>query len=139
VVARLNATAPLTAIVGSNIYWSDASQQMVYPCVVCSVVRRPFDHNLAGASGQSTAEFAFTALALTESQAVAISKTVKATLDTFQGLQSGVYFQRTFITDESDMTFTPPDGSDQWIFAVMVAYEIVHVLPFPTTVTQTDV
>jgi hypothetical protein len=139
IVAMLNGLAPLTAIVGSKIYWTDASQQMVYPCLICTVDSRQWGHNLAGADGTSTADFTFTAASYSESQSFAISKTVRLALDSFQGLQSGVYILRSFITDESDSTFTPPDGSDQFVYAVTVPYEIVHRVPFPQTVTQTDV
>jgi hypothetical protein len=142
VAAKLNALASLTSIIGPRIYWSDASQQMVYPCIVCTVESREFGHNHSGADGTSTAQFSFVAMSQgngSEQTCVAIVKAIRIAFDNFMGVQSGVQFLRTFITAEPDAPVFPPDGSDYWIYTITGEYEIVHRLPFPTTVTQTDV
>jgi hypothetical protein len=154
VIARLNSiwsgdpvsqfpmrVANLSTIV-PQIYWDDASQATTYPCLLCTVTSRDRTHNLAGASGQSTAEFTMTAMHQgTHAQAICTSivNQVKASFDGFNGIQSGILFERTFIIDEADSSVAPPDGSDNWIYVVTVTYEIVHSEPQPTSVTQTDV
>ncbi len=139
VIARLNALTPLTAIVGPRIYWEDASEIAVYPCVICAVTSRDWGHHLPGADGTSLATFTLDALARDEATSKAIADIIRQSFDGFCGFQSGIYFLRTFIVDENDSAFQPADGSDKWTFQVSTTYEIKHRVPFPTTVTQTDV
>ncbi len=116
---------------------------MVKPCLAFTVGSREWGHNLPGADGTSTAQFAMWAIADTEATALAIAQAVRLKsgggFDTFQGFVLGVEFMRTFITDESDESFQSADGNDTWTYVVAVEYEIVHRVPMPTSVTQTDV
>lgn len=139
VAAWLRGLSALTAIVGTRIYKQDPSQLSSYPCVVIEQPSREYGRNLAGADGTSLADVQITALALKESQAVAIAEAVRNSWQCFRGTQSGVAILWAYLDDEADGSTAPPDGSDQWIYQNAVIYRIKHRVPLPTFVTQTNV
>ena len=77
--------------------------------------------------------------ALRESDAIEIAEVLRNNMQGFRGLQSGVAILRCFLDEESDDTSQPIDGSDQWIYQVTLSYVVMHRVPVPTNVTQTNV
>ncbi len=111
----------------------------LYPCVTVQVTDRAWGRNLAGPDGTSTATVEIDGLALHESTCIAIAEAIRNNFDGFRGLQSGVPILWQKYQNESDDTTEPPDGSDAWIYHVIVKYRIKHRVPLPTSVTQTNV
>jgi len=139
VVAWLNSIASLTALVGTRIYFEDPSQMSQYPCVTVKVTEREWGRNLAGADGTSKAMVEISALSLSESSSIAIAEVVRNYFDGFRGNQFTVPILTNYYEDEDDDTTAPPDGSDNWIYNVILKYRIKHRVPVPTSVTQTNV
>jgi Protein of unknown function (DUF3168) len=138
VAAWLRSQSSVTAIVGNRIYFAQPSQRAAYPCCVIKVPTRKYGHNLGGADGTSVATVAITALAIAESQVIALAEAIRNFADGFRGTQSGVGILSCLIDDEADDETAPPDGSDNWIYQVTLEYRVAHRVPAPTSVTQSS-
>jgi hypothetical protein len=144
IVSFLNSIPALTALVGKRIYFDVPSQMAAKPSVYLQVNNRDWHHNLAGADGTSTAYFE---IAMQhsgpnghgESTCIAMAEAIRNSFDGFRGMVNGVPVLSIFLSDEEDDISPPPDGSDQWIYRVIHTYRVRHRVPYPTSVTQTNV
>lgn len=130
----------LQAIIGARIMPSVPSQATAYPCAVLKFPQSANGHNLDGADGTGVATVEITALALQQSQCLAIAEAIRNSADGFRGTQSDVAIMSFLQTDTADGDpYPPPDGSDEQIRNITIEYRCKYRLPAPTSVTQTNV
>ena len=139
IAAWVRSLSSLTPLVAGRVYKQDPSQVSKYPCVVIEQPTRDYGMNHSGADGTSWATVQLTAMALFESQSVAIAEVIRNNCQGFRGMQSGVAIMRCYLDDEADGTTPPVAASDRWIYQVAITYRIQHRVPMPTSVTQTNV
>jgi len=101
-INKLLATAPLTALVSTRIYFAEAPEPPTLPYVTMTRIDAPRVHSLTGPSGLAAARVQIDVYAKSVKAARAIGKTIREAIDGFRGIQSGVNLQGVLLLDEMD-------------------------------------
>ena len=100
--ALLTGYAPLTALVGSRIYWDEIATGATRPCVVMYVVSSIPGYHMQGEDRLKQARVQIDCQAITTVSKWAVARAVDARLSGFKGTQGSVYFNGIFRTLDRD-------------------------------------
>lgn len=117
-MARLLATAGLTALVSNRIHWIVAPQAVAAPYMILSVISSVPGYTMNGQDALTESRVQVDIYAKTYAAAKSIAAQVKSALSGFRGTISGVLFDGIFIASERD-TFTD-DASPSDLLGVSI-------------------
>ncbi len=141
-VARLQATTALTAIVGSAIYKTFVPQTHVFdasgPACTYSVPTKPMGHVLTGSDGTATARVQIDMWAYSESVVKAGLEAIRNAIDG-AGLpqtwgDGSVVIMSCIQQDDTDADEAPEAGSDQVVYHSLTEYSVKYRVSIPTLV-----
>lgn len=104
-LARLLATAGLTALVSTRINWSRRPQGESLPAVVLHRIDGSPDYHLSGPSGLVESRVQVDCWAASYGAAKAIARQVEAAVSGLRFTQGAIRFDAILILDERDSTF----------------------------------
>lgn len=100
--AELLATAGVTAVVGTRIWWQVAVQATTSPYIVLDAVSKRPVHDMGGLTGLTQARVSASCYAPTYADAKAAAAAVAAALDRRRGTIQGVTFGAILVESEED-------------------------------------
>lgn len=104
-LARLLATAGLTALVSTRINWSRRPQGEDLPAVVLHRIDGAPDYHLTGASGLVESRVQVDCWGRTYGSAKAVARQVEAAVTAARFTQGAIRFDAILVIDERDSTF----------------------------------
>lgn len=105
--------AGLAALVGSRVYWDEVPQGTEPPFVVAINISDVKEHTLDGQLSLESPTYQFTAYATTKKTSKAIGKQIKAALQDYVGVMSGVRVQLVRLLTELSTATHNADGTVQ--------------------------
>lgn len=111
--ALLLSHAPLTALVGTRIYWDEIPQTAQRPCIVMYLVSGLTDYHTQGPDGLNTTRVQFDCQSLLSTEKWAIGRALESALSGYRGVVGGTNFQGMFKSLERDKNERPatPDAT----------------------------
>lgn len=109
--AHLKAHVGLSALVSTRIYWDEAPQGAALPFVVALNISDVKNHSLTGQYALEQPIYQFTAYAETKAAAKQIAAQIKAALQDYSGVMSGVRVQYIQLLNELSTLETGADGT----------------------------
>lgn len=120
-VAKLLASAGVTALVGNRINWTRRPQGNATPAVVLNMIDGSPGYTLAGPDGLYRNRVQVDCWAKTYAQAKLTARAVDAALSGFKGVSGGVSFRAVFIDSErDDYAAEGPDPLNRTMLDLMV-------------------
>ncbi len=126
IYSRLSTTAELTAIVGDRITPFGRPQCQLGPAATFQIVGREFGHHLGGPDGTSSATLRISAWSRKYLEAEAVAKVVRDAFDGYRGTIGGVSIMGCFLEDEADLPEYPRNGSDSYLYQIVLTFNVVH-------------
>lgn len=126
VVARLNGSAALAAIVGDRIFPQIRPQRSGLPAVVFSIPSIERDHDLDGPTGLATAYLEMVAYAEDFTECDRLAQVLRDLFDGFTGQLGAVEVTETLSDSEVDDWDTTVDGADDGTYSIQVDYQITY-------------
>lgn len=109
--AYLLARAPLTALIGINLYPTERPQDSTLPAVTYITVSDVPNRTLTGQDALAEPYIQFTVYASTKASAKAVAKELKTALNDYHGTMSGVEVQLIELANEISSMYRESDGS----------------------------
>lgn len=134
VVAALNASSDLAAIVGSNIFPLKVPENADRPALVYRIATNNGDFNLSGPSGVSVARVRFSGESNTDyAECDAIVTVLRNMFDGFYGsLPGNMAILSCFKAGEVDTIGNPDNGTDDGVFKTPVDFNFKYREPKPS-------
>ena len=126
IVAKLKATAALTALVGTRIYPDEVPQGKLFPAVFYMTVSDVKDHYLTEMSDLEAPNIQLTTYADDKDGAAAVAEVIKDTLSDYQGTLSGITIQCIRLINELPSMYKSADGTTK-IFTHDLEFEVWHI------------
>jgi len=104
-IAKLLATAGITALVGQRISWSRRPQGEALPAIVLHRIDGAPDYHLTGASGIVESRVQVDCWGASYGSAKAVARAVEAAVSGQRFTQGAIRFDAILILDERDSTF----------------------------------
>lgn len=122
-IARLLATAGLTALVSTRINWSRRPQAEALPAIVLHRIDGGRDYHLTGPSGIIESRVQVDCWAASYGSAKAVARAVETTLSGARFIQGAIRFNTIHVVDERDSTF---DESGTALFRTSLDLMVHH-------------
>jgi len=121
---KLAATAAITALVSTRIYYVRAPANVTAPYVTIQKISAPRGHTYTGPSGLAEARFQLNIIASTYTVCKSIAAAIQAVLDGFSGVMGtgGVNVGGCFYDNETDLPYDDELG----LYGLAVDYLITH-------------
>lgn len=110
-VAKLKATAGLTALIGARLYPDEVPQSTTLPAVFYMTVSDIKDHHLTAQSPLEGPTIQITTYATTKASAAAVAEQIKTALVDFVGVLSGITVQYIQLINENPGMYKSADGT----------------------------
>lgn len=104
-IAKLLASAGITALVGQRINWGRRNQAEALPAIVLHRIDGAPDYHLTGASGIVESRVQVDCWGASYGSAKAVTRAVEAVVSAAHFTQGAVRFDAILIVDERDSTF----------------------------------
>lgn len=125
IVAKLKATAALTALVGTRIYPDEVPQGKLYPAVFYMTVSDVKDHFITEISSLEAPNIQLTTYADAKDDAAAVAEEIKTAINGYQGTLSGITIQCIKLINEMPSMYKSADGTTK-IYTHDLEFEVWH-------------
>lgn len=118
----LTSHAPLTALVGSRIYWDEIPQDTARPCIVMYVVSSVPGYHQQGQDALTPSRVQIDCQGITTASKWAVARAVEARLSGYRGTVGAIHFSGIFKTLDRDKT--APDTENNTLRVRQQDYEV---------------